>query len=112
MNKTMHKVYSPLNQDNLEKAFSDLNRDQNEYVDLKHFEVEDKMIMIYKERDKTQPPEEDINKLNQPEMQTSQNPRYNQQEENQTLLEKAKQFWFILLPLGLFIIWWFFMRAK
>lgn len=72
MQKLQHKFYKPLNQKRIDEAMNELKADGHEYVDIQTLGAEDKFMLIYKEKDKTEAPIEDI-------QQYSNNPIYAEQ---------------------------------
>ena len=101
-----YKTYSPINEENLSRAFNDLNKGEHEYIDCKHLEVEDKILLIYREKDRTIPPPEDSQHFShQPSMQN-----YPENPNKEGIVEIIKQYWFIAAPVAVGIIWYFFIR--
>lgn len=104
---------------NLNEAVKDamefLNKERREYIDIIPFEVDNKILLIYKDSgsDKTNAPIEDIHKFSQspstnqaPSEEHFHQPHYAPEEDN-SLSGLAKRYWFIVAIFIAFAAWYF-----
>ncbi len=60
MKQLKQRIYEPITKENTDKVFADINKNQEEYVDLVAVPTHDMLILIYYAYDKTMPTEEDV----------------------------------------------------
>ena len=55
-----HRIYQPITNENIEKVFSDISKNRENYIDLVAVPTHDMLILVYYEHDRTMPTEEDV----------------------------------------------------
>jgi len=102
-----HKSFSPFNYEQIKKAIDELNKERHEFVNITELIADDKFIVIYREGNKTLAPEEDIQKHS-----THPSNDMDYAEERKDLISLAKEYWFIIIPVIIFVIWVFFFKGR
>lgn len=101
-----HKFYKPISQERIEEAVEEINKERYEFIDIESLIVEDKFVIFYREGNKTLATEKDISihSGSKPNGGTKISYIPIQSEENDWVV-LAKEYWFIAIPVTIFVIW-------